>query len=143
MPEKELIPDLSGVLETSLYVDDVGRSSEFYGRIFGFKAMIQDQRFCALSVAGRHVLLLFRKGSSTTVTVVPGGVIPPHDGSGELHLAFSVPASALADWEARLAALGVAIESRVSWPRGGRSIYFRDPARNLVELITPGCWSIY
>ena len=143
MPEKELIPDLSGVLETSLYVDDVGRSSEFYGRIFGFKTMIQDQRFCALSVAGRHVLLLFRKGSSTTVTVVPGGVIPPHDGSGELHLAFSVPASALGDWEARLAALGVAIESRVSWPRGGRSVYFRDPARNLVELITPGCWPIY
>jgi len=143
MPEKEVIPALSGVLETSLYVDDVGRSSEFYNGLFGFEAMIQDQRFCALSVAARQVLLLFRKGSSTSVTVVPGGDIPPHDGAGELHLAFSIPASALGDWEARLAALGVAIESRVSWPRGGHSIYFRDPDRNLVELITPGCWPMY
>jgi catechol 2,3-dioxygenase-like lactoylglutathione lyase family enzyme len=38
---------------------------------------------------------------------------------------------------------GIAIESAVDWPRGGRSLYFRDPDRHLLELITPGCWSIY
>jgi catechol 2,3-dioxygenase-like lactoylglutathione lyase family enzyme len=143
MSENEVIPAFTGVLETSLYVDDVDRASEFYRALFGFQIMIEDHRFCALSVAGKQVLLLFRKGSSTTVTVVPGGDIPPHDGAGELHLAFSVPAAALSDWEARLAGLGIAIESRVSWPRGGHSVYFRDPDRNLVELITPGCWPIY
>jgi catechol 2,3-dioxygenase-like lactoylglutathione lyase family enzyme len=139
----EVIPALSGVLETSLYVDDVGRASEFYARVFGFEIMIQDQRFCALSVAAKQVLLLFQKGSSTSVTVAPGGNIPPHDGAGELHLAFSVPAEALPVWEARLAEKGVVVESKVVWPRGGHSIYFRDPDRNLVELITPGCWPIY
>jgi catechol 2,3-dioxygenase-like lactoylglutathione lyase family enzyme len=143
MPENEVIPALSGVLETSLYVDDVGRSSEFYRSLFGFEVLIQDHRFCALSVAGKQVLLLFEKGSSTSVTVVPGGDIPPHDGAGQLHLAFSIPAAALSGWETRLAERNVAIESRVSWPRGGQSVYFRDPDRNLVELITPGCWSIY
>jgi len=60
-----------------------------------------------------------------------------------LHVAFSVPADALAGWESRLAGMDVAIESRVFWERGGQSIYFRDPDRNLVELVTPGCWQIY
>ena len=138
-----MIPALSGVLETSLYVDDVGRAAEFYRSLFGFEILVQDQRFCGMSVAGKQVLLLFRKGSSTTITAVPGGNIPPHDGAGELHLAFSVPAAELAGWEARLAALDVLIESRVVWERGGQSVYFRDPDRNLVELVTPGCWQIY
>jgi catechol 2,3-dioxygenase-like lactoylglutathione lyase family enzyme len=143
MPENEVIPALSGVLETSLYVDDVDRASEFYRALFGFEIMIADHRFCAMSVAAKQVLLLFKKGSSTSVTVVPGGNIPPHDGAGEMHLAFSVPATALPGWEARLAEQNIAIESKVAWPRGGHSIYFRDPDRNLVELITPGCWKIY
>jgi catechol 2,3-dioxygenase-like lactoylglutathione lyase family enzyme len=143
MPENEVIPALSGVLETSLYVDDVDRASEFYHALFGFEVMISDHRFCAMSVAGKQVLLLFKKGSSTRVTVVPGGDIPPHDGAGQLHLAFSVPAAALPAWEARLTELDIPLESKVAWPRGGHSIYFRDPDRNLVELITPGCWTIY
>jgi hypothetical protein len=36
----------------------------------------------------------------------------------------------------------VAIEKEVEWSRGGKSIYIRDPARNLVELITPGVWGL-
>ena len=143
MPEEEVIPALSGVLETSLYVDDVARSAKFYREVFGFDVLIQDARFCALSVAGKQVLLLFRVGSSTGMTVVPGGIIPPHDGSRQSHFAFSVPVSALRGWEARLGELGVAIESRVAWERGGQSIYFRDPDGNLGELVTPGCWRIY
>jgi catechol 2,3-dioxygenase-like lactoylglutathione lyase family enzyme len=131
------------VLETSLYVDDVGRSAQFYRALFGFETLIQDLRFCALSVAEKQVLLLFRKGSSTGVTLVPGGIIPPHDGGGELHFAFSIPDEALTAWEARLSGLRIAIESRVAWERGGHSVYFRDPDRNLVELVTPGCWRIY
>jgi len=37
---------------------------------------------------------------------------------------------------------GVAIEQEVEWPRGGKSIYLRDPAGNLVELVTPGVWGL-
>ena len=143
MPEKQVIPALSGVIETSIYVDSVARAAQFDRAVFGFETIIEDHRFCALSVAAKQVLLLFQKGSSTTITTVPGGDIPPHDGAGELHLAFSIPAAALPDWKKRLAEQGVPIESEVSWPRGGNSIYFRDPDRSLVELITPGCWPIY
>jgi hypothetical protein len=30
----------------------------------------------------------------------------------------------------------------IEWPSGGRSIYFRDPAGNLVDLVTPGVWGL-
>jgi len=135
--------NITGVLESSIYVDDVPRSAEFYRRIFGFERLEGDDRFCALSVAGRQVFLIFKKGGTLQPMPLPGGVLPPHDGSGQTHFAFSVPAADLAAWEERLAQNAIAIESRISWPRGGHSIYFRDPDGHLVELITPGCWTIY
>jgi catechol 2,3-dioxygenase-like lactoylglutathione lyase family enzyme len=137
------MPEISGVLETALYVGDVARSASFYRSLFEFEVMIQDDRFCAMNVAGKQVLLLFRRGATRDAITVPGGVIPRHDGSGETHFAFAIPASELDPWELRLAAHGVAIESRVAWERGGHSLYFRDPDSHLVELATPGLWPMY
>jgi catechol 2,3-dioxygenase-like lactoylglutathione lyase family enzyme len=137
------MPVVSGVLETSLYVADLARATHFYEELFGFERLFADDRMCAMNVAGRQVLLLFLQGASRSPIPLPGGDIPPHDGEGELHLAFSIAATELAAWEARLAAHGVAIESRVTWPAGGASIYFRDPDRHLIELATPGIWRIY
>ena len=31
----------------------------------------------------------------------------------------------------------------MKWPRGGESLYFRDPDGHLVELATPGLWANY
>jgi catechol 2,3-dioxygenase-like lactoylglutathione lyase family enzyme len=58
-------------------------------------------------------------------------------------VALAVDADAFDGWEARLAAHGVAVESRASWERGGRSLYFRDPDGHSVELVTPGTWDNY
>src|SRR5262245_52124600 len=137
------MPTLTGVLETALYVADLPRSVRFYQTLFDLEVLAADDRFCALNVAGRQVLLLFARGASLTPAVLPGGTIPPHDGSGRLHLALAIPAADLGEWERRLEAKGVPIESRVSWPRGGRSLYFRDPDGHLVELATPGLWAVY
>jgi catechol 2,3-dioxygenase-like lactoylglutathione lyase family enzyme len=138
-----IMPEVTGVVETCLYVDDLERATRFYEDVCEFKRLSRDERFCALSVADRNVLLLFRSGATLESIPTPGGTIPPHDGAGQLHVAFAIPAAAEADWRGRLAERGIGIESTVDWPRGGRSLYFRDPDRHLVELITPGCWSIY
>jgi catechol 2,3-dioxygenase-like lactoylglutathione lyase family enzyme len=74
---------------------------------------------------------------------VPGGLIPGHEPGGPGHLAFAIDADAVPAWEERLAELGIAIESRVTWELGGRSIYFRDPDNRSVELATPGVWPAY
>ncbi|MBI3705950.1 MAG: VOC family protein, partial [Rhizobiales bacterium] len=90
-------------------VDDLARAVRFYQMVLGLELIASDgERLRAMGVAGRQVLLLFKKGASAD-----------HDGSGQLHVAFSISASDLAPWERRLAEHGVAIESRTTWPRGG------------------------
>jgi catechol 2,3-dioxygenase-like lactoylglutathione lyase family enzyme len=134
---------IDGVVETAIHVDDVARSADFYQRLFGFEKLACDDRFCSFAVPGNAVFLLFKKGGSLAPIRIPGGMIPPHDGSGHMHFAFKISAESLAACERELAEHGVAIESRVDWPRGGTSLYFRDPDGHLVELITPGCWAVY
>jgi len=56
---------------------------------------------------------------------------------------FAIAAAELAAWEKRLGEHNVAIEGRTDWPRGGKSVYFRDPDNHLLELVTPGVWAIY
>ncbi len=137
------IPKTTGVLETSLYVIDVNRAARFYEQLFGFQRMFTDDRLCAMSVEGKQVLLLFRRGGSIEPMPLHGGVMPPHDGHGQAHLAFACTADELLEWEKHLAQCEVPIESRIHWPRGGTSVYFRDPDENLIELATPGIWPIY
>lgn len=137
------MPPVGRLLETALYVDPLERSIEFYERVFGFPKLTSDRRLCAFSVSGQQVLLLFQKGVSQEPVQTPGGLIPPNDGDGHLHVAFTIDASDEGHWRNWLGQNGVAIESRVSWPLGGASLYFRDPDGHLLELITPGCWAIY
>ena len=99
-----------------------------------------DDRFCALRIADEQVLLLFLRGGSKQPMPLSGANIPAHDGAGPLHVCFGIHATELKPWEERLEAHGIAIESRVEWPGGATSLYFRDPDRHVVELATPGLW---
>lgn len=132
-------PPLRGMLETALYVADMARAREFYERVLGLSPIFADERLTAYAI-GATVLLLFLKGGTTETVHLPGGTIPPHDGEGHNHYALAIAAVDLAAWEQRLAAHHIAIEGRTDWPRGGRSIYFRDPDGHLGELATPGIW---
>jgi catechol 2,3-dioxygenase-like lactoylglutathione lyase family enzyme len=137
------MPHITGVLETALYVDDIDRAAAFYTRLFGFPIMRRDDRFCSLNVAPGQVLLLFRRGGTLSAVDTGNGMIPPHDGTGPLHMAFAIPADELKAWEQKLAAGQIEIESTVHWSRGSVSLYFRDPDEHLIELATPGLWDNY
>jgi catechol 2,3-dioxygenase-like lactoylglutathione lyase family enzyme len=118
-------------------VDHLERSVWFFQALFGFDVIASSERLWAMGVAGRQVLLLCKRGASASLA--PGA----HDGQGPLHLAFAVPASELEAWESRLQTLGVRIEEQRSWELGEKSVYFRDPDQHLIELATPGTWSVY
>jgi len=137
------MPKLDGILETALYVDDMARARAFYEGVLGLTPIFEDKRLTAYGVAARSVLLLFRRGGSTQTVTMPGGTIPGHDGAGPLHIAFATGKDEEAAWRQQLAEHGVAIEGETTWSRGGRSIYFRDPDGHLLELATPGLWTVY
>jgi catechol 2,3-dioxygenase-like lactoylglutathione lyase family enzyme len=138
------VPKLDGILETCIHVDDMERSKAFYEGVLELKPIYADKRLTAYAVADRDVLLVFKKGATGDTTFMPGGgVIPGHGGDGALHVAFAIARDELPKWEERLAAHAVTIEGAHTWSRGGRSIYFRDPDGHLLELATPGLWSVY
>ena len=137
------MPVLLGVLETALYVDAFERACPFYEQVLGLNSIYRDPRLCAYDVGHRGVLLLFLRGHSLDTVHFPGGTIPPHDGTGAVHVAFAVGKDQLTEWERRLGDHGVAIEGRTHWPRGSVSIYFRDTGGHLLELATPALWSNY
>jgi catechol 2,3-dioxygenase-like lactoylglutathione lyase family enzyme len=83
------------------------------------------------------MLLVFR-----AAVTLKGDILPPHGATGPGHFAFGIPAGSLDHWRERLAMHGVAIEKEVTWPTGAKSLYFRDPAGNAVEVLTPGLWGL-
>jgi catechol-2,3-dioxygenase len=138
-----MIPPIDRVLETALYCSDLERVASFYRRVLGFEVLTEIDRLIALDAGGGTVLLLFRRGATVAPIDSPIGRIPAHDGAGPVHLAFAIPTAELGAWERHLAANGIPIESRITWPAGGVSLYFRDPEGHSVELATPGLWRNY
>jgi catechol 2,3-dioxygenase-like lactoylglutathione lyase family enzyme len=96
--------------------------------------------------AGRHVF--FQVGdASVLLAFVPeatlkGNMLPAHGANGPGHFALGIERHSLDAWRQHLQNHGDAIEKEVEWPAGGKSLYFRDPAGNSVELLTPGVWGL-
>jgi catechol 2,3-dioxygenase-like lactoylglutathione lyase family enzyme len=125
------------VLETILYVDDLDAAERFYGEVLGLELDSRKDGLFGFFRCGDGMLLLFEPEAAST-----GRNVPAHGARGPGHACFAVAEDALPAWQARLAAAGVAIEQEMSWPRGGRSFYFRDPAGNSLELATPRIWGL-
>src|SRR2546423_2827259 len=130
------------ILETALDCDDLPRTAAFYTALLDVTPMLDSERLVAIDAGEGTVLLLFQRGAAGDLET-PGGVIPGHQSGGPGHLAFAIDAAALADWESRLLALGIGIESRVRWDRGGVRPDFLDPDKRPGEIVTPGIWPCY
>jgi catechol 2,3-dioxygenase-like lactoylglutathione lyase family enzyme len=137
------IPHINGIVESCLFSSDLPRSVRFYQDQPGLRLLESGEGLCVFSVADKQVLLIFRSGGKSEPVPTPGGMIPPHGAAGQLHFAFAISKVDFAAWEKHLIARGITIESKVNWPTGGQSIYFRDPDNHLVELATPGIWEVY
>lgn len=129
---------LTAVLETCLYVDDLPRAERFYADVLGLQLEGRQEGRHVFFRCGRQMLLLFNPLASRESS----DQIPGHGAFGPGHVAFAVAASQLPAWTDRLAQHQVPIEKVLDWPGGGRSLYFRDPAGNSLELATPRIWGL-
>ena len=134
-------PTVRGVLETCLYARDLAAAERFYADVIGLEAFQRAEGRHVFFRCGAGVFLVFDPArTSTEPGAVGGAPIPAHGAAGPGHVAFAVPEAELDAWRERLARHGVPVESEVRWPRGGRSLYVRDPAGNSVELAGEGIW---
>lgn len=125
----------SRIFETVIYADDLAEAQEFYTNVLGLELYSAfDVALCFHSEGG--VLLIFDRAKS----ILPGRDVPSHGSHGPGHIAFAARTDELNGWRAQLAAHDIPIEMEVTWPTGGTSIYFRDPAGNSVELAPPTLW---
>jgi catechol 2,3-dioxygenase-like lactoylglutathione lyase family enzyme len=125
---------LKGILETSLYTDDMDRARAFYEGVLGLQPMFSDDSLTAYAIE-RSVLLLFREGTTSSRTAVFRDTAARANCTSHSQLkGRSLKAGEIASRT---------IEGENGWSRGGHSVYFRDPDGNLLELVTPGLWAVY
>ncbi len=135
-------PGLQGIMETALYTDDLAAAEHFYTNVLGLKKIFTVPGRQLVFRNEQSILLIFdHRQAATERVVINGGVIPFHGATGAGHMAFKVNAGDMDLWREQLRSAGVAIESEITWPNDARSLYFRDPAGNVLELVTAGMWT--
>ena len=130
-------PPITGIHETVLYAPDLQPTVEFYRDIFGFPMMTLSDRGASFRGDSTSVLLVFQPDLAANDT---GGSVPAHGASGPGHTCFSCEPGGLPAWSAHLQRLGIPVEMERDWPTGARSIYFRAPAGNSVEIADGDVW---
>jgi catechol 2,3-dioxygenase-like lactoylglutathione lyase family enzyme len=131
------IHGIQHLVEAALYVDDLDRAEAFYREVLGLELIGKEPGRHVFFRAGEGVLLIFNPE-----TTKQQGLFPAHGTKGPGHAALGIAADSVDYWKRRLQEHGVEIEKEAAWPKGGWSLYFRDPAGNSVELVTPGCWGL-
>lgn len=138
-------PSLLGTLETALYAQDLPAATAFWQDVMGMELIT--------AAPGRHaffritddprpqVLLIFR-AEATEIPPAPDArlPVPPHGARGPGHFCLAVAPDQLDGWRTHLLRHGIEIEADLHWPNGARSVYFRDPAGNSIELADPTIW---
>ncbi len=129
------MPLINQILETALYVNDLEEAERFYSQLFDIITYAKDDKRHVFFRIGDTMLLLFNP-----LETQKEGLFPAHGSHGAGHAAFAVEHRDLDFWRQRLRGLGIEIEKEHEWPAGGRSLYFRDPSGNSLELATADTW---
>ncbi|AUH35118.1 glyoxalase/bleomycin resistance/extradiol dioxygenase family protein [Paracoccus tegillarcae] len=139
-------PPLLGTLESALYADDLDAAIGFWQDVMGLDCFQHNEgrhAFFRVSNAPRpQVLLVFRAAVTQQPPAADARLpVPPHGATGPGHFCLAVAPDRLDEWRGHLEKAGVTIEADFLWPNGARSIYFRDPAGNSIELADPSIWA--
>lgn len=125
--------EISQIKETCLYISDIDQSFNFYHNLIGLPLIER--------VEGRHIF--FKAGNSVLLCFIASVTakdkhLPPHYGSGKLHMAFEV-----VDYELckkMIVDSSIEIIHEETWSPGIRSFYFHDPDGNVLEIVPKGMW---
>lgn len=128
---------IRGVYETVLYASELAPTVAFYARTVGLREIERpNDHSAAFRLPDGGLLLIFEPEQSAA----GGRYVPSHGTSGAGHVAFRLEPGGLDAVANELKGKGIEIEREITWPRGGRSVYVRDPAGNSVEFVDGEIW---
>ncbi|HEX7032284.1 MAG TPA: VOC family protein [Nitrososphaera sp.] len=132
---------INKVVETCIYSFDLDSMKNFYAGILGMPIIQEEEGKLIFLKVGKSMLLIFNPDR----TRVENGKLPTHGATtppSSIHFAMEIEQTEYERWRELLVKNKIGIEKEVSWNDRAKSLYFRDPAGNLVELITPGEWPV-
>jgi catechol-2,3-dioxygenase len=132
---------INKVVETCIYSSDLESMKKFYVDTLGLSVIQEEGDKLIFLKAGKSMLLIFdplRTSINNDKLPTHGAMTPP----SSVHFAMEIEEQEYQPCKKFLALNGIAIEKEVIWNSNTKSLYFRDPAGNLVELITPGGWPV-
>ena len=132
---------INKVIETCIYSSDLQSMKKFYVGILGLSIIHEEEDKLIFLKAGKSMLLIFdplRTSINNDRLPTHGAITPP----SSIHFAMEIEEQEYQPCKELLVRNGIAIEKEVKWNWNTKSLYFRDPSGNLVELITPGGWPV-
>jgi catechol-2,3-dioxygenase len=129
------------VVETCIYSSDLESMKNFYAGILGLSVIQEERDKLIFLKAGKSMLLIFDpvRTSANNGSLPTHGVLTP---PSSIHFAMEIEEQEYHASKQFLVKNNITIEKEVNWNNHAKSIYFRDPAGNLVELLTPGGWPV-
>ena len=129
------------IVETSIYSSDLEKMKEFYVDKLGLTLVSEQKGRHVFLKTDKNMLLIFNYGvTGAEKETSHGAPTPP----SMIHVAFEIESDEYEDTKDLLEKNNIQIEKEVVWENDmkSRSIYFRDPAGNLVEFITRNFWQV-
>ncbi|TMV08686.1 glyoxalase/bleomycin resistance/extradiol dioxygenase family protein [Ruegeria sediminis] len=133
-------PAPTAILEAAIYVDDLDKAEEFYGRLLGLEQFQRVDNRHAFFRVGSSVLLVFNPDKTELPPSNPRLPVPPHGARGPGHVCLVLERDQFQAMRERLESAGTPIDTEFDWPNGARSLYVRDPAGNSVEFAEAWLW---
>lgn len=130
------MPRIQGIFETVLYAPDLEATAYFYRDLLGLPISSIGDVGMSIRMPDNNMLLIFDPAKSG----VPGREVPSSGASGPGHICFRISPRDYEPWKKRLTKQRIAIEHEHVWDNAVRSLYFRDPAGNSVELADGDLW---
>jgi catechol-2,3-dioxygenase len=136
-------PKITKIVETCIYSSDLKIMKDFYVSGLGLQLVEESERAVFLK-AGKSMLLIFNpditRKEGDSLFPIHGAMTPP----AMVHFALETEKENYEYYKGLLTKKkDINIEKEIIWNKGdSKSLYFRDPAGNLVEIITRGEWPV-
>ena len=129
------------IVETSIYSTNLEEMKDFYVGKLSLEFVSEQKGRHVFLRTNNNMLLIFNHEITITENETSHGASTP---PSVIHIAFEIESGDYDTAKKLLIQSNIQIEKEVEWGNSikSRSIYFRDPAGNLVEFITKNYWPL-